>query len=168
MKKFIFFITFISFSVLALSQENNFRTRADESINPELENLSGLYPDVNDFNPANSATSGFGSSEIISNTNSSQTTIASEESKDDSDGSRSIKNTAIDIYPNPASEYLVIKLDGDVIGKIRLLNLLGQELQSVVITGSNTLDISEYEQGIYFISIESAGEKVVRKVKFVN
>ncbi len=67
------------------------------------------------------------------------------------------------VYPNPASDYLIIKAEN--IMQIRVLNSLGQVVIDNVIGSDNTnIDISDLKSGIYFIHLDTQKGSVTRKV----
>ena len=61
----------------------------------------------------------------------------------------------IHIYPNPANEQLTISTKEDVLGKIILSDQLGKTIKEFYLSGANSIniDISNYENGIYFIHL---------------
>ena len=69
------------------------------------------------------------------------------------------------IYPNPAVDYIVITGKG---GKtITISDLPGNELITLTTANdSQTIDLSKFEKGIYFVKVEQAsGTSVFRLVK---
>lgn len=78
----------------------------------------------------------------------------------------------INIYPNPADEYTSVnfKLNNSSKVKITITNLVGQTVQTknygTLNTGSHNLIIntSNFNNGIYFISLEAGNKKVTRKI----
>ena len=146
---------YLSFILLALTaavfaQSND---RIDETNIPEIDNLSGLKPDGEDLAPDYGVTD-------MSNTATQPGGVGgTDESLDHTipDGNinferhRSIENSTI--YPNPATDHLTVTTEVET-GTIRVLNLLGQEMSAHNITNTITnLDITELNEGIYFISI---------------
>ncbi|BDX38975.1 hypothetical protein CYCD_23300 [Tenuifilaceae bacterium CYCD] len=76
--------------------------------------------------------------------------------------------TAVELYPNPATEFINIKLPSNL-GKttVELISINGSVLKTVVVSGSITpVDISTMAKGIYLFKITSANNsKVVRWIK---
>ena len=72
----------------------------------------------------------------------------------------------INIFPNPATEEIFIKTEewtSDF--RFRLINMLGtQVLSGKLHGGTNKVLLGNVSPGIYFISIESNGHSVVRKI----
>ena len=80
------------------------------------------------------------------------------------------------VYPNPATEQVVVKynLSADAKVKIAVTNMIGQTI--AVVTNENaaagersvTINLEEYNirPGIYFVTLECAGFKEVKKIVF--
>jgi hypothetical protein len=75
-----------------------------------------------------------------------------------------LEDMLISIFPNPADQYVYLEAD-KTISLVRILNNAGQELMRKTISDKSVkLDISELEQGIYFLLIESGDKSFVRQV----
>ena len=73
------------------------------------------------------------------------------------------ENTAnINVYPNPTNGLLNIEGQGTM--HISVMNVLGQTLQETCSEGSTTLDLSQYESGMYLVRIETENGVMVQKV----
>jgi hypothetical protein len=71
----------------------------------------------------------------------------------------------IQIYPNPASEYITIS---GIYGPTKIFNIIGIEMWSGEINESQRLNISAYESGLYFIwNNHSVNKLVVVKKEFI-
>ena len=63
------------------------------------------------------------------------------------------------VYPNPAKEFVTVSVEVES-GTIRILNLLGQEMGVYNINSNLTsIDVSNFGEGIYFVSIDFLGVK---------
>ena len=72
-----------------------------------------------------------------------------------------IEDLAGHIYPNPASEYINIKLP--LHAAVKVIDNIGREIMSFTTSAETTkLDISSLEQGIYYMQIQSDGQVVAR------
>ena len=71
-------------------------------------------------------------------------------------------------YPNPAKNKTVINVEfASEKAVLRIYNVLGKLIQEVVISSDAkriTLDVSDYQEGIYLYSIEADGQKVTRRM----
>ncbi len=165
MKKLFILAFLFSASTLLFGQSS---MRSDEMSLPEIDNLSGAKPDGDDLAPESGVTS--------YSTNGDDPLIM--DKPDDGDNFHPVKGdinqfqqadlTTATIYPNPATEFIFVTTEAST-GYIRIMNLLGQEMFMVTITGNeNYISISQLNEGIYFVSIESGAQKVVKKIKVLN
>jgi hypothetical protein len=77
------------------------------------------------------------------------------------------KDVVYDIYPNPATEYVVVKSSQDVEANISIVNLVGQTVKQFnksLKMGENTISI-DLKSGIYFCTISANGFN--KTIKFV-
>ncbi|MDG1332579.1 MAG: T9SS type A sorting domain-containing protein [Crocinitomicaceae bacterium] len=71
----------------------------------------------------------------------------------------------IEIFPNPAKDYLTIRSDLGSDLEVELINGFGQVVRSERLeSSSNTLNISDLASGIYFVKISVDGKVGVQKV----
>jgi hypothetical protein len=72
----------------------------------------------------------------------------------------------VHIYPNPADN--IVHIDGDSKFrdvKVTMMDITGKTLMTKVLhNNKNTIDLSSYEEGIYFISIEKDGNKFTSRL----
>ncbi|MDG1375298.1 MAG: CotH kinase family protein [Flavobacteriaceae bacterium] len=71
------------------------------------------------------------------------------------------KNDSIIIYPNPVKSILYIGHVNDRFD-IEVYSILGQKVTSVVAT--NQLDLSKFDQGVYFVRVKTKNNTFVRRV----
>jgi len=73
---------------------------------------------------------------------------------------------SIVIYPNPAKNEINVQINGAHNEVVYIANTAGQKLGSVVTShgGFASLDVSDYPNGLYFVTIESDLHTEVRKV----
>lgn len=82
--------------------------------------------------------------------------------------------TSLEVYPNPASEQLVISFESanEQFATINVQNTLGQVVyvsrQDNLVTGLHTwqIDVSKFEAGVYFVSVQT--ENGTQLVKFIK
>jgi hypothetical protein len=73
----------------------------------------------------------------------------------------------ISVYPNPASDHVTIKNLAEGFEQVSITSLSGMRIKTLELTGNTTrIDISDLENGIYFISFSDDKEKgvVTRKL----
>jgi agmatine/peptidylarginine deiminase len=74
------------------------------------------------------------------------------------------KLSLIYIYPNPASDKMVINFNGDHATQAYIYNFLGKPIQEFMLkTGYNSVDVRELPIGIYFLHIEGRVFKFVKQ-----
>ena len=75
-----------------------------------------------------------------------------------------LNQTRFNIYPNPAGDILNIVTDNPI-QKLVISNIVGQELKSLhdINSGSMMINISDFETGIYFISVDGVNGRSTSK-----
>ncbi len=69
---------------------------------------------------------------------------------------------SIRMFPNPATDKLIIQAaENYLIQKVNLLNAFGQQIKE---SSSNELSISEFPNGIYFVTITSGSQTITKKL----
>jgi hypothetical protein len=78
------------------------------------------------------------------------------------------KEPMIQLFPNPVTDHLIIKNTENTVGsKVTVYTILGQELNSFILDTTQTiLDVSHYQNGIYFIQINT--KSGIQTNKFVK
>ena len=72
--------------------------------------------------------------------------------------------TSINIYPNPAKDYINIDLNNEIKGKITIVNQLGQVVKEMNIDGKEiTIDVEDLTSGVYFINVSNQKMKFLKK-----
>ena len=76
-----------------------------------------------------------------------------------------INNSAVNIYPNPASTFINVNVtNGARVGIINIYNMVGALVKTLEINGSEKeINISELPSGSYIISIEDVKEPIVKQ-----
>src|SRR5690554_1864081 len=70
----------------------------------------------------------------------------------------------LSIYPNPVSSILTIESSQNINGEIEIFDVNGKLIQSKNSNGKATqIDVSGFEDGVYFLHFEVGGRKVVRR-----
>ena len=63
------------------------------------------------------------------------------------------------VAPNPATSYVTIKANGVNTASVTLVDVLGNVVRKETMSGSKTINVSEFKNGIYFLRIEAEGNK---------
>lgn len=70
----------------------------------------------------------------------------------------------IGIHPNPASEFVYVQADGYETAEIKVVDVLGNNVLTTTVSGTTKIDVSEFRNGIYFVTVSAEGNHVSRKV----
>lgn len=68
----------------------------------------------------------------------------------------------ISIYPNPTSDLLMID-NTENVQNIEIMNLCGQVVLTNNALNTQSVDVSNLQSGIYYISLLTNNEKIVKK-----
>ena len=74
-------------------------------------------------------------------------------------GIEEVENTTFTIYPNPATTSIKVTGEGNAV----ISNILGQTVKSASVNGVAEISVSELESGVYFINMNGATKKVIKK-----
>ena len=70
----------------------------------------------------------------------------------------------INIYPNPAKDYVKVQADNRI-SAVKVYNCLGMMVEEIEVNANEAeINISGYNRGIYFFNIETANGNLVKKV----
>ena len=67
----------------------------------------------------------------------------------------SVSNNSLVLYPNPTSSILNIDTKGERIESVRIFNVSGQLMESELNNNNNSIDVSNYQSGLYIIQVET-------------
>ncbi|GAB5416869.1 MAG: hypothetical protein Crog4KO_17360 [Crocinitomicaceae bacterium] len=70
----------------------------------------------------------------------------------------------VGIQPNPANENITINAEGFSSADVQIVDVLGNVVLNTELAGSKTIDVAEFRNGIYFVTVSAAGTRVSRKV----
>lgn len=72
---------------------------------------------------------------------------------------------SVKIYPNPATDYVMVDFGAENANKLEIVNLLGEILFSESVSmNSVNLDVSEFNPGCYFINIAFSNKTITQKL----
>lgn len=76
----------------------------------------------------------------------------------------------VKVYPNPASDFLNVYLNGGFeMEKLTLSNITGQQIFQANVAGKRTMiDVSALENGLYFLTVRSNNGMVTKKVEILR
>lgn len=164
MKRLIPIVIFLLSTALIFAQSN---VRSGSTTNPEIENLGGFKPDITTFTPDNGNVGG-----ALNNTeNTVNESLQIENNSGDArgnfeSGQIDLTNLIVNIYPNPATDYIMVELDQKCVGNISILNLVGNVIVNTEINSLNMrIDLTGLPEGIYFLNIQTDTDRIVKKIK---
>jgi hypothetical protein len=73
----------------------------------------------------------------------------------------------IKIFPNPVNNILMIEIEGSVNSQLSIIDITGKELRREEFENRTSVDVSDLESGIYFVSIKRNG-KMIQNTKFIK
>ena len=90
-------------------------------------------------------------------------------SSDISDDAVASAEILMDVYPNPATEYINVSIDTEIseTGQIHLIDLNGRILYSDEITSydtEKTINVSQINKGFYLINVQLGSQKIVKRI----
>jgi hypothetical protein len=69
----------------------------------------------------------------------------------------------IQLYPNPSSDMIYMETEMEI-DKVSIYNTLGQECKTCTYLKNNTVNISQLEQGLYFVHLMNRNRTEVLKL----
>lgn len=82
---------------------------------------------------------------------------------------RQNKEIVIKVYPNPATDYVVVSTESKFEGKFKLNNIFGKVLlEGELNSEGKNIDLLKYRTGIYIISIYDEMDKKVSTRKIIK
>ena len=89
---------------------------------------------------------------------------------EDEETTRAIDNISLNIYPNPANNYVNLKVNGiEGNAKIIIYNEIGKQVQSIDVSSNlgiieKQIDTKKFEKGVYLVKIISKGIETSEKL----
>ena len=70
---------------------------------------------------------------------------------------------SLEVYPNPASSYIVVNLQGVNNYTVRIFDSFGKHVTSIQAFGATRIDLTTLHDGLYFLSADNGSRKVMHK-----
>jgi hypothetical protein len=70
----------------------------------------------------------------------------------------------VGVQPNPASDKITITAGGVNSASVQIVDVLGNVIMNTTVSGTKSINVSEYRNGIYFVTVSAEGTRVSRKV----
>ncbi|MFT5984243.1 MAG: lysyl endopeptidase [Ulvibacter sp.] len=82
---------------------------------------------------------------------------------------KKVSEVEFDLYPNPASDFVIVRSSGIELKSIEILSSSGQIISNIIPTGNETVLKTEWLQtGLYFIKVSNARMASLKKLFIVN
>lgn len=78
------------------------------------------------------------------------------------------KTTTLSIAPNPANEYVALSLEGAQSAQVKIVDVLGNVVYTKNVNASTKINVAEFRNGIYFVTIEGDNNKTTTKKLIVK
>jgi hypothetical protein len=70
----------------------------------------------------------------------------------------------VSVAPNPANSYVTVKTNGVDGATVKMVDVLGNVVMSeTIISSSKTINVSNFRNGIYFVTVEAKGAKTINR-----
>jgi hypothetical protein len=67
-------------------------------------------------------------------------------------------------YPNPSSEILTVSLNNNADGYLKITDVLGKVILEEKISGTKKINVEEFKNGVYILSLTSNGTKTSKRI----
>ena len=79
-------------------------------------------------------------------------------------GLKTIKSVpTFSISPNPASDYFSINMNGNENVNVKIIDVLGNNIYNETISTNKKIDISDFKNGVYFVTVQSSELKITNR-----
>lgn len=79
-------------------------------------------------------------------------------------GLKTVKvNPGLSIAPNPANDYVIISNNLSENGTVKIIDILGNVVYTDSMIASKKIDVSDFKNGVYFITIENGNAKIANR-----
>ena len=83
------------------------------------------------------------------------------------EGVEEVETQAIQVYPNPAKDIITVKADN--LSSVVIYNSIGQKVFAQELDANElTVNMSDYETGIYMVRVVADGNEVIRKISVIK
>lgn len=100
---------------------------------------------------------------LVFNTYSQTETSVSEQGLGASELPLTSKTIDLSVSPNPVADFVTIQAEGIIGGRIRIVDILGNIVHSSDFNNVKKLNLSDYKNGIYFLTVQSETNKGLTK-----
>ncbi|MBN9294795.1 MAG: T9SS type A sorting domain-containing protein [Flavobacteriia bacterium] len=76
-------------------------------------------------------------------------------------------NVTVSSYPNPATNYLTVAVNGSNENTIKIIDVLGKTVYSEKIGTTKKVDVSDLNNGVYILTVTTSSGKVVQNKRII-
>jgi|GEM_PF-1857943 len=76
-------------------------------------------------------------------------------------------NVTVSSYPNPATNYLTVAVNGSNENTIKIVDVLGKTVYSEKIGATKKVDVSDLNNGVYILTVTTSSGKVVQNKRII-
>lgn len=76
-------------------------------------------------------------------------------------------NVSVSSYPNPATSYLTVAVNGSNENTIKIIDILGKTVYSEKIGTTKKVDVSDLNNGVYILTVTTSSGKVVQNKRII-
>lgn len=85
-------------------------------------------------------------------------------SNSSSTGLKTLEEIGVNVYPNPAFDFINVELLNNEKTKVSIINILGEVVYQKETTTSEKIELTQFSRGIYFIRLENSKGNVAKKL----
>ena len=74
------------------------------------------------------------------------------------------ESLSFELYPNPTNGLITVRLNSNDTVQLRLLDIKGSQLLQRTVQQQVQIDMSAFENGVYFIELQASGEVITKKI----
>ena len=75
------------------------------------------------------------------------------------------KDGNVEVYPNPARDYIKLSANNYQLSAVRIYNYLGILIEEIEVNSSDIeINVSDYSNGVYFIEVQTENGNIVKKI----
>ena len=83
------------------------------------------------------------------------------------EGVEEVETQAVQVYPNPVKDVITVKAEN--LSSVVIYNSIGQKVFAQELDANElTINMSDYETGIYMVRIVADGNEVIRKISVIK
>lgn len=82
-----------------------------------------------------------------------------------SQATRSLEKPDLAIYPNPATEFISVNDEAEIVGQLFVYNLVGKKVRTFEVTPDERFSVGDLPRGMYLVQLVSKDNKIINTQK---